>query len=107
MKTLFVLLSIILAMNSCEKIVDTTWVYYDETSCSDAWGNSTLADHAKEKALKEYLNDKNIKTFEVVSSKSKTPEACDACHCKTGVVFECKIRDKHLDKSILLEFYQE
>jgi hypothetical protein len=92
---------------SCEKIYNTTWVYYDETRCADSWDtNENTPENEKIKAVEEYFKDKGIKIFKIEIAKDGTPEACDACHCKSGNRTKCKIKERDLSKMEKEGFYQ-
>lgn len=106
MKTLFVLISIILTMNSCEKIADTTWVYYDETECSDPWGvtSDDISEKEKKQVIEDYLKENNLKVYKTEISNEREPEGCKSCFCKTGVIIKCKVKVKDEAEFINLGF---
>lgn len=67
---------------------------YQETACFDPWfGNNTKAEETPEE-VEEFLKEEGIKVFEVKINSGGTPEACDACHCKTGRIIACKVKEK-------------
>ena len=109
MKPIIILITLIIAATSisCEKIYNTTWVYYDETYCFDSWGTiENTPENEKIKAVEEYFKDKGVKIFKVEIAKDGTPEACDACHCKSGNRIKCKIKERDLSKMGKEGYYQ-
>ncbi|MDY0368762.1 MAG: hypothetical protein WCR58_01745 [Bacteroidales bacterium] len=109
MKTMTILMmSLIglLSFSGCEKISDTTWVYYDETYCADPWGYNTVSDNEKKKNVEKYLKDKSIKVFKIEITHDGVQENCFACGCKTGKRIKCKVKES--DKGTILneKFYQ-
>lgn len=96
----------ITTFNSCEKITDTTWVYYNETWCMDSWGNADIEESEKIKNIENYLKKQKIKVFEVNILNDGTMDPCDACHCKSGKRIHCKIEENHLGKALDEGFYQ-
>lgn len=109
MKTMLIILCSLIGIttfNSCEKLTDTTWVYYDETWCMDPWGNADIEKSEKIKKIQKYLKDKKIKAFEVNIVNDGTMDPCDACHCKSGKRIHSKIKENDLNKAINEGFYQ-
>lgn len=93
--------------SSCDKINDTTWVYYEETGCADPWGTTeNTSETDKNKAVKAYFKDKGSKIYKIEITDEGTFEACKACHCKTGKLIKCKIKDEDVDIFLNEGFYQ-
>lgn len=93
---------------SCEKIANTTWVYYDETWCFDKWGNSNVPENEKKKNIKAYLESKGIKVLKVqiTDNRAEYEVLCKACNCIDGYKIQCKIKESDLGKAINENFYQ-
>ncbi len=110
MKKIRIIISFLIGtttFNSCEKITDTTWVYYDETKCFDPWGlQDNVLEKGKKENIKKYLKDKKIKVFEIKIFSDGIAEACKACHCKNGNRIHVEIRKKDVSKIINEGFYQ-
>jgi hypothetical protein len=108
MKSLvFVVIICLLATSSCKKDKDTLWVYYDETFCSDAWGDSDELEPIKKNNIKAYLKNNNVEVFEIKFSKFFPEEGyCKSCGCRSGVRIESKIKARDLDKALSFRFYQ-
>jgi hypothetical protein len=86
---------------------DTIWVYYDETFCSDQWGNSDISDKDKMKEVKKYLKSKQISVLKIEIIFDETPSIimCEACHCKSGKIIKCEINEEDLEKAFKENFY--
>ena len=95
-----------ITFNSCEKITDTVWVYYDETYCTDSWGKSSLTEKEKKNNIESYLDNLGVKVFKVKISEEGTPDSCFSCGCKSGNIIKCKIKEKDIDILINEGFYQ-
>ncbi|MDD3629771.1 MAG: hypothetical protein PHF55_01905 [Bacteroidales bacterium] len=109
MKTMLILIISfvgIATFSSCEKLVDTTWVYYNETYCADAWGQSTVPEDEKKKNIEKHFKNKGIKIFKIEINDDGTPESCFSCGCKTGKIIKCKIKESDVATMINEEFYQ-
>lgn len=106
MLTILVSLIGIATFNGCEKITDTTRIYYDETFCADPWGQSSVADDDKKKNIEKYLKGKSIKIFKVEILNDRTPDLCKSCGCKSGKRISCKVKKSDLNKAINVGFYQ-
>ncbi|HRN93133.1 MAG TPA: hypothetical protein PL084_00265 [Chitinophagales bacterium] len=93
---------------SCEKITDTTWVYYDETFCADPWGNANIGETEKIKAIGKYLKEQKVKFFKVkiVHDASIGAITCYACNCKSGNRIHVEIDRKDVSKALNENFYQ-
>lgn len=108
-KMLIILISIIglTTFNSCGKINDTIWVYYDETKCADPWEtNENTSVKVKTKAIENYLENKGVKVFKVKINDDGTAEECKSCFCKTGSRIKCKINEDEIEKMKEEGFYQ-
>ncbi len=105
---LIILISLIgiTTFDSCEKITDTTWVYYDETYCADPWGPNTDTEDEKKKNIEKHFKDKGIIIFEVEIIDDGIPESCFSCGCETGKRIKCKIKESDVDAMKTEGFYQ-
>jgi hypothetical protein len=107
-----ILLILILAISciktfvSCEKITNTTWVYYDESWCANPWGTTNLKEDERITNVRNYLKDRKIKVFKVSILSDGTIDPCDGCHCKSGTRVHANIKTKDLDKAIQAGFYK-
>ena len=101
---IYLILLVSCSFTACQK--DTIWVYYDETYCSDKWGDSDVPDNKKIKNVKKYLKSKEISVFKIEISYTGAYEICQACTCKSGNVIKCKISETDLQKSINENFYK-
>ena len=92
--------------SACKK--DTVWVYYNETLCADKWGHSDDSDKERLKAVKQYLNNKQIHVYKIELIFDETPAEiwCFACICKNGNIIKCKINEDDLQKAINENFYK-
>jgi len=109
MKTMLLLIISFIGLttfNSCEKITNTTWVYYDETYCADPWGGTNIEDSEKIKNIEKYLKKQKIKVFEVIIISDGMMEPCDACNCKTGKRIKCKVKENDVEGMKNEKFYQ-
>ncbi|MBI2721093.1 MAG: hypothetical protein HYX39_02845 [Bacteroidetes bacterium] len=102
----YILLVTIVTLTNCQKLIQTSWVYYDETACADPWGDSNNDESSKKNNVKNYLKDKDIKVFEVQILNDGTLELCYSCGCKTGHRIKCKIKSKDKANAIALNFYE-
>jgi len=109
MKTMIVLLASfmgIVTLNGCEKLVKTSWVYYDESYCADPWGNNSVQTDEKKENIETHFKDKGIKIFKVEILDDRTPESCFSCRCKTGNRIKCKIKERDVTEMENEGFYQ-
>ena len=109
MKTLLLLLISFIGIttfNSCEKLTDTAWVYYNETWCADKWGQSTVSEDEKKKNIKKYFKDKGIKIFQVEITNDGVLQTCFSCGCTTGKRIKCKVEEKEVEAMKNENFYQ-
>ncbi len=96
-----------ITITGCQKLVKTSWVYYDETYCSDPWGYSDVEYQRKINNIEKYFKDKKIRIFKTEILLDGITDACDACGCKSGIRIKCKINSK--DKSEMIaanNFYE-
>lgn len=109
MKKSIVLIIILLmaTLTSCEKLVKTSWVYYDETYCADPWGHSTTEYSRKIKDIEAYFKEKKIRIFKTEILHDRVMEMCHSCGCKSGNRIRCKIKSKDKSEMIDLSFYEE
>ncbi len=93
-------------MNACEKITNKTWIFYDETGCSDPWGAFNMDESEKIKKIEDFLKERNVLVFEIKIVNDGTIDTCFACHCKTGRRVHSKIKDKHKEIAFAEGFYE-
>ena len=86
--------------------VDTVWVFYDETYCSDPWGVFNVVEQEKLNNIKNYLIDLNIEVLEIEISEENAPDDNFGCGNKSGFVIKCKINIEDLNQLIAEDFYQ-
>ena len=108
MKKIIILITLVIstASFSCEKIYNTTWMYYDETYGLDPWGQSTVIDEDKKKNVEKYLKGKGIKVFKVEITSDGIKEICFSAGCKSGKRIKCKIRENDITAMKNEKFYQ-
>lgn len=109
MKTMLILIISfvgIATFNSCEKLTNTAWVYYNETYCADAWGQNTVPEDEKKKNIEKYFKDKGIKIFKVEITDDGTLDLCESCGCKSGKRIKCKIKEDDVESMKKAGFYQ-
>jgi len=94
------------SFTGCEKLTNTTWVYYNETYCADVWGQNTVPEDEKKKTIKKHFKDKGIRIFKVEITADGTPDSCFSCGCKTGKRIKCKIKEKDVTAMKNEGFYQ-
>lgn len=93
--------------SSCEKLVDTTWMYYDETYCADPWGQNNIQENEKKKNIKDYFKkEKGIKVFKVKFLGDRTRDSCFSCLCKSGKRIKAKIKESDIKVMKTEGFYQ-
>ena len=90
----------------CEKLVKTSWVYYDETYCSDPWGNADVDDAKKPDNVEKYFKGKKIRIFKVEILSDGMMDSCYSCGCKSGKRIRCKIKTKDKSEMKAVNFYE-
>lgn len=101
-----IIVLLIITVSSCEKLVDTSWVSYNETNCNDPWGNSDVENQKKIDNIEKYFKNKKIKIFKTEILHDGIADPCDACDCKSGIRIKCKIKSKDKAKMIAVNFYE-
>lgn len=91
MKRILILLLAIITLSSCEKITNTTWVYYDETGCADPWIKGDITEEEKKKNVVKYFEDKSIKIRAIEILNDGILEGCYACHFIVGLEQELNV----------------
>lgn len=95
-------------LDSCDKIRNIQWVYYDITGCSAPWGYVTWTTESETiKIVEEYFKQKNVRIYKIKITNDGTPQACKACYCKTGQRINCKVKDDDVSVMIAEGFYEE
>jgi hypothetical protein len=89
----FSIISIILSISffQCDKFSSSTWLYYNQTSCSDKWGLYTNFDNLKQKVENYILTKKSIKVYDVEVLSNGPEQNCLACSCTTGNIIKLKV----------------
>ena len=79
----FSIISIILSISffQCDKFSPSTWLYYNQTSCSDKWGLYTNFDDLKQK----------VENYDVEVLSNGPEQNCLACTCTTGNIIKLKV----------------
>lgn len=90
---------------SCSKYFDTTWVYYNETQCSDKWGTYKNNEDLKEK-ITSYFKSKDVSVYDVDFLIVSTPATCLSCTCVTGKKIKLKIIKNNLSTLQEEGFYE-
>lgn len=108
MKKILIILVLIgtATLSSCEKTINTTWVYYDETYCSDPWGNSGVFEEEKKINVVKYFEEKNIKIYAIEVLYDGKKEECEACHCHSEIRIKCRVKKKNVKAMLNASFYQ-
>ena len=101
----FLLVSLLsLFLMNCSKS-KFTWMYYDETSCSDKWTFDINNEKLKDNVI-AYMDTKGVKILEIEIYVDGTAEACTACTCKTGRRIKCKVKGREEDNLQSEGFYK-
>ena len=89
----FSIISIILSISffQCDKFSSSTWLYYNQTSCSDKWGLYTNFDDLKQKVENYIQTKKSIKVYDVEVLSNGPEQNCLACTCTTGNIIKLKV----------------
>lgn len=106
MKHLIIICLSLIVFSGCKKEEETTWVYYDETYCSDAWGQHNIAESEKKDNVKKYLETKGVKVLEIEILNDGIEDVCQVCNCKTGKRIKCKTTESDIKTIINAKFYQ-
>lgn len=93
-------------ITGCKKSQDTTWVYYDETYCSDPWGEIGATDGERKEGIAEYLQSEGLNIFRIEITNEGDEQFCYACHCTTGKLIKCEILEKDFSEIETLGFYR-
>jgi hypothetical protein len=102
LKTFLIILFISLLF-SCEKDMgDKTWSYYSETQCSNAWDDINATN--TEARVKQYLESKDIKLFDIKIETYSYGPFCAACFCPSGRLIQVLILESDLDTILKLGF---
>jgi hypothetical protein len=96
---LLIFLLTAISFTSCQK--ERVWVKYSETGCADPWGGSWQPHAEKVSSIKAFFSGVGVEVFGVAIETVNLPDACDACHCLTGNVIRCEVREK--DLPVMLE----
>ena len=94
--TLIILLLLPAFMVSCEKDNgDRTWVYCNETQCSNTWDNISL--DSAESRVEEYLKRNGIRLFDITIERYSYGPFCTACDCPSGRAIRVLILDTDVE----------
>ena len=96
-KTLILLILLFpVFMVSCEKDNgDRTWVYCNETQCSNPWDNIFL--DSAESRVEEYLKRNDIRLFDITIERYSYGPFCRACDCPSGRAIRVLILDTDVE----------
>lgn len=92
---------------SCARQFDSVWVLYEESYCSDPWGTEFEDENAKLKAVKEYLNEMDIRTFKVEAGADIEKSVCNSCECGNGGVIRAKVHEDDRQAVVAAGWYVE
>lgn len=92
--------------SGCKKTQDTIWVYYDETYCSDPWGDIGTSDAERKEGIAKYLQGEGINIFRIEITNEGNEQFCYACHCTTGKFIKCEISEEDISEIKALGFYR-
>ena len=88
---------------SCEKNdPDTSWLYIEETHCSNAWDESD-GSSTRDKVT-DYLKSNGIKMYDFEAEVYSTGPFCEACICPTGRNIRVLIPDEDINSMKSLGF---
>lgn len=91
---------------SCNKSGKTlTWVYYNETYCSDPWTASNVNETLKDNCV-AYFKKEGVEIYDIELFSDRDPESSASCVNKTGRRFKCKIKNRDLKKMQAFDFYE-
>jgi len=91
--------------SSCIKSNGTEWLFYDETSCADAWPFAAVNEKLKEN-ITEHYKEKGIRIYDLEIFVDRTPEVCAACTCKTGRRVKVKVKSRDVEAMQEEKFYK-
>jgi len=90
---------------SCGKVGEMEWVYYDETQCSDAWERSAINETLKENVI-DYFEGKGVRVYELEVYADRPGLTCQACTCKTGRRIKAKVKARDVSTMKEEGFYK-
>jgi hypothetical protein len=109
-KTDIYLIAIVLLtfVSSCKKENESTIFYWDETLCSDPWGqDSDDTEEERKESIGNYLSDQKVNVENIEFEFDSTKEQfCEACHCTSGRIIVIEVSTKDKPKMKKLDFYQ-
>lgn len=96
-------------MDSCDCVnnLGKVCVTYEETYCSDPWGQGFANDTELRNEIREVLLSIAIDLDHIGFEVTSTPEACYACSCKTGRTICGKVDVKDLESLKELGFMEQ
>jgi len=92
--------------NNCEESDDRIWLWYAETYCSDPWGEVSAAEEVREQEILQFLKSEGINVFQIEIMDGGTVEHCRACHCTTGKLIKCRLRDTEVGSMKAIGFFK-
>lgn len=81
---------------------------WDETGCADPWADADIkTDEDRKRAITSWLEEQDVRVKTVkLSTDENKQQACLACSCTTGKVYEVSVKSKYKDKMLELNFYE-
>jgi|WetSurMetagenome_2_1015567.scaffolds.fasta_scaffold377423_1 hypothetical protein len=96
LKTFLIILSILLLV-TCEKDLGVkTWTFCNETQCSNAWDDISAIN--TEDRVKKYLENKDIRIFDIKIETYSYGPFCAACFCPSGRIIQVLVQESDLEK---------
>lgn len=99
-------------LSSCEKKQSTpepeqtVAVTYQQTYCADPWGGAQTPQQLETVAA-AYLQQQNIVATDVSAAAKNSPQVCNACQCKSGVVLDAYVRQQDVAAVLALGFVRK
>jgi hypothetical protein len=82
----------------CKNTRTTTCVFYEQTYCSDPWGNHPETPKLIS-SFKEHFDGLGVNISDVCLDDKGTQEDCMACSCKSGKRFLGRVKNNELKKA--------
>lgn len=96
----------LIIQSACRKDPTYIWMIYDETLCSDPWGESAASICEKNTKIFQFFIDKDIFVHEIRFTYDGNSGLNSGCSETTGTRIWCQIKEKHISSLILQGFYQ-
>lgn len=96
----------LLSQSACRKETVLVWMIYNETVCSDPWGDASLSNCDKNTNIFQYFIAKDIFVHEIRYTNDGTSGVNTGCSESTGTRIWCQIKEKHMSSLLSLGFQQ-